>query len=116
MITIELPWTSPPLTLNQRMHWGRHSKLTKEIRSTVALLARGRTITPPVTVSLVWTVTDKRRRDTDNPAPTTKACIDGCRDAGVFTDDHSGIVTHSGCRIEQGSRKGMRLEIREANQ
>lgn len=115
MIVIELPWTTPPLNLNQRMHWRTKARETKTIRSTVAVLARGRRITPPCTVTLVWTVSDRRRRDTDNPAPTVKAAIDGLRDAGCIPDDHAQIVTSSGTRIDyQPGRKTLHLEVRPA--
>lgn len=115
MIIIELPWLKPPLNLNQRLHWAVKAKETRLIRSTVAALARGRTITPPCTVTLVWTVSDRRRRDTDNPSPTVKACIDGLRDAGCIPEDHSQIVTASGTRIDyEPGRKAMSLEVRSA--
>lgn len=116
MIVIELPWPKPPLNLNQRMHWAQKATQTRLIRSTVALLARGVTIPPPCTVTLVWAVSDRRRRDTDNPAPTVKACIDGMRDAGCIAEDHSQIVTASGCRIDYrpGQPSSLRLEVRSA--
>lgn len=113
-ISIQLPFSRPPLNLNQRLHWAVKARETARIRTLVAYLARGKTITPPCEVELVWTVTDKRRRDLDNAAPTTKACTDGLRDAGAIPDDHSGIVVKSGCRIEIGSVKGLRLEVRAA--
>lgn len=112
MITIPLPWKSPPLTLNQRMHWATKARETARIRSIVALLAKGLTINPPIEVELVWTVPDRRRRDVDNPASTVKVCVDALRDAGVIADDHSRIVVRSGTRIEFGTPRSMRLEIR----
>lgn len=115
MTTIELPWLKPPLNLNQRMHWAQKAKETKLIRSTVAVLAKGRVIPLPCVVTLVWTVSDARRRDTDNPAPTVKACIDGMRDAGLLPDDHSGYVVGSGTRIEKiPGTKALRLEVTAA--
>lgn len=115
MTIIDLPWERPPLNLNQRMHWARKAKETKLIRSTVAVLARGRAIPLPCIVTLVWTVSDARRRDTDNPAPTVKACIDGLRDAGCLPDDHSQYVVRSGTAIVKvPGVKALRLEVTAA--
>ena len=111
VITIPLDWTSPPIHGNQRMHWAQKAKLTASVRARVGQLARGQTITPPCEVVLVWTVTDKRRRDTDNPS--LKAMIDGLRDARVFPDDNAQMVKRSWCEIELGTVKAMRLEVRE---
>jgi crossover junction endodeoxyribonuclease RusA len=73
-----LPWTRPPITANQRLHWSVRSRLTGEIRSTVAWLARAAKIPSGrhLTVELVWAPGDRRRRDADNPWPTLKACCD----------------------------------------
>lgn len=117
-ITIPLPWTRPPLSHNDRMHWTRQAPIKARIATVVRYLARGKTITPPCEVVLIWTVTYRRRRDTDNPAPTTKTCIDGLKAAGVFAgqDDHWRIVRRSWCEIELGTVKAMRLEVRSVNQ
>jgi crossover junction endodeoxyribonuclease RusA len=112
-VRIPLPWTSPPLHSNQRLHWAAKARETARIREIVAWQAKGQTITPPVEVELLWTVNDKRHRDADNPMPTTKACIDGCRDAGLLAEDHTGIVVRSFCSIVQGPAKGMALIVRE---
>lgn len=98
MLTIRLPYTTPPLTLNQRLHWAAKHRETARIRHDVGALARAaleRRHTPMTRahVDLWWTPKDARRRDTDNPAPTLKACIDGLRDAGVFLDDDSATVS-----------------------
>lgn len=73
-----LPWSTPPLTQNQRHHWSVRNRKTREIRETVAWLAKAARI--PVcehlTVQLVWAPGDRRRRDGDNCAPTVKACVD----------------------------------------
>ncbi len=128
-ITIRQPWASPILRSNDRMHWAQKARLTKEIRETTATIARSwmvqrnlayrvthRTfpMTGPVTVELVWTVKDKRRRDADSGEPHKKAAIDGLVDAGLISDDRTEVVAWSRCRIEQGTGQGLRLEIRDA--
>jgi hypothetical protein len=67
-----------------------------------------------VTVTLVWEVTDKRRRDVGAAAPTLKAWIDGMVDGGLLAGDHHQIVTEERLRIEVGTRKGVRVEIEPA--
>lgn len=87
--TLTFPWPRPPLSANDRLHWARKSRLTKEIRTTAFMLARNGRI-PAMgccQVQLVWTVTDRRRRDSDNTYPTFKAMCDGLVDAGVVPDD-----------------------------
>lgn len=75
---LALPWARPPLTANQRLNWRARSKLTAEVRTTVAWLARAANIAPGkhLTVGLVWAPGDKRRRDSDNLNPTLKVAID----------------------------------------
>lgn len=124
VMKIRLPYLKPPLSLNQRMHWAPRRNITADIRQSVATLAReqrqvrgrnaGWPVTPPVTVELVWTVTDRIRRDTDNPMPTVKAAIDGLRDSGLLPDDDSETVLWSRCRIERGEIAGLMLVVSEA--
>lgn len=126
VFVVPLPYLRPPLSLNQRLHWAAKAIKTQDIRKAVAVLARqhrtfvgGRVtwpVKPPVTVELVWTVTDRRHRDTDNPVPTLKACIDGLRDSGLLRDDSSEYVPWSRTRIVLGAKAGLRLEIREWRQ
>lgn len=96
------PHTRPPLSLNDRLHWRVEARHKKELRLLVALRARmgGIPAVDRVAVELHWQPRDRRRRDADNPVPTTKACVDGLVDAGVVTDDdhthvqHLGVVFH----------------------
>lgn len=111
-VVIELPWRVPPLTLNQRPHWAVKNSQTQAIRDVVRALAiRLVPLDPPVRVVLLWTVTNRRRRDTDNPSLTTKACIDGLVDAGFLPADHWEIVPDSHCEIRLGDAPGLKLLI-----
>lgn len=111
-VVIELPWRVPPLTLNQRPHWAVKNSQTQAIRDVVRALAlRLVPLDPPVRVVLLWTVTNRRRRDTDNPSLTTKACIDGLVDAGFLPADHWEIVPDSHCEIRLGDEPGLKLLI-----
>lgn len=101
---IDLPYTRPPLSGNQRMHWAPKAKIVRQLRSDVATLCRVKHLPVGlgrIEVTLHWQAPDRRRRDSDNLYPTLKACIDGIRDARVVEDDDSTRVT-SGCVIHEG--------------
>lgn len=87
MWELELPYDRPPLTLNQRLHWARRAKLTKELRLLARLKGRHIPDLESCTVELVWYVNTKHRRDTINAMPTLKALVDGLVDAEVVPDD-----------------------------
>lgn len=119
MWELELPWKSPPLSLNQRMHWAVKARLTKEVRLVGFAKARGSKI-PDLercSVELVWYVNDRRRRDVDNPVLTLKALCDGLVDAEVVADDTPEYMTKLPVRIEYRPRTerqaGMVLVVRE---
>lgn len=87
--TLDLPWTKPPLSANQRLHWKPNAAITARVRRATKLLALSAGI-PPLgrcEVTLTYNPTDKRRRDADNPVPTLKAACDGLVDALVVADD-----------------------------
>lgn len=109
--TIRLPYTNPPLSLNDRMHWATKARLTKEIRAYVREACWYKVPTlERAEVVLHWVPRDKRRRDSDNPFPTLKAAIDGIRDATVLPDDSSEYVT-SRCVIEPPDSKDPHVYI-----
>lgn len=115
--TIDLPFDAPPLRSNDRMHWATKAKLTRDIRWHAAYTTRQTCIGPidgPVVVTLVWVVTDNRRRDAGASAPTLKAALDGIVDAGLLPGDHHQVVREERCRIELGSAPGVRIEIEAA--
>ena len=91
--TIRLPYTRPPLSLNDRSHWATKARLTKEVRSYVREACWYRVPTlAKAHIVLHWVPRDRRARDTDNPFPTLKAAIDGVKDA-CLPDDSSEYVT-----------------------
>jgi len=91
---LKFDYPRPPITANKSYHWREKARLTKDIRQATALLAHR---IPPLgkcRVSLVWVVTDGRRRDGgENVTPTLKPMIDGLVDAGVVLDDTPDLVT-----------------------
>lgn len=111
-IMIELPWTAPVLRSNDRMHWRARAAKVAEVRRTVGWLAKSiRPVHHPITVTLVWTVTNNRRRDAGASYPTLKAAIDGLVDGGVIVDDRHEIVVSETCRIDHGDKPGVRIEL-----
>ena len=114
--TLHLPWKSPPLSLNQRMHWAVKARLTKEVRLIAKLKARHIPDLEKCSVELVWYVNTKHRRDTINPMLTLKALVDGLVDAEVIPDDsHEYVQTQ--VRIEYVPKSvrqaGLVLVVRE---
>ena len=113
--TFIIPWTKPPLTLNQRLHWAEKARLTREVRSLATQLARDIPFMEAVSVELVWVVNNRRRRDADNAVLTLKALCDGLVDADVVADDtpdmmhkHMPVI-----RYEPGSTAHFELRITE---
>jgi crossover junction endodeoxyribonuclease RusA len=85
--TIHFPYTSPPLTLNQRLNRYAKASTTRQLRDLTRIKARD---IPPLghcMVLLTWFVTDKTRRDVDNIVATLKVMCDGLVDADVVEDD-----------------------------
>lgn len=86
---LELGITTPPLTLNQRLHHRVKANITAEVRGRVAALAESLGLEPMTrpAVMLVWLVETRHARDEDNIVATLKAACDGLVDAGVAADD-----------------------------
>jgi crossover junction endodeoxyribonuclease RusA len=99
----------PPLSLNDRGHWGARSRLTKSVREEAAWRARLSKIPrlKKCRVEVTWVVSDTRRRDEDNPAPSAKAVYDGLVDAGVVADDTPEYMEKPSVKIvkQTGERK-----------
>jgi crossover junction endodeoxyribonuclease RusA len=92
---LRLPWTTPPLSANQRLHWRAQAARVAKVRGFVREAVAWSTYTDHpwpidadhVDVTLTYYPRDRRRRDADNLVPTLKACADGLVDAGVTRDD-----------------------------
>lgn len=102
--TLELPYASPPLRDNDRMHWAKKANITKMLRQAAFVLAVN--ALPPlpiradrVSVTLHWQPATNRRRDQLSIAPTLKPLVDGLVDARLISDDDTEHCELS-CRIE----------------
>lgn len=87
--SLVLPWTRPPLSLNDRMHWQVRRSWVRSVRGVAHLLAVRARIPGLVRcgVELVYAPRDVRVRDSDNLVATLKPLCDGLVDAGVVIDD-----------------------------
>lgn len=100
---IDLPWTAPPLSLNDRGNTRLssilRSKTIGEIRADVAVLGKAAKLpagVPYATITMHYRPRDNRARDTINLAPTLKACVDGLCPPKVVKARH-GWNVHAGC-------------------
>ena len=88
--TVRLPWTKPPLSLNDRSHWRKKAADTADVRRLARLFVEVQTqyaVCERVAVTLTYCPRDKRRRDADNLVSTLKAVCDGIVDAHLVADD-----------------------------
>lgn len=97
-LTFEYP--SPPLSLNQRLHPLAKARLTREVREDTNRLGQGIPAMQRCEVWLTWYVTDRRRRDEENPVPTLKAMCDELVTLGVVPDDTPEFMVKHMPRIE----------------
>lgn len=109
---LTLPYTRPPLSLNDREHWGAKARTVKQVRHAVKLLARAKGLPrcERIAVELHYQQKVARAIDGDNLMATVKPCVDGLCDAGVLIDDDSSRVVHHSPVIhapEAGQRHGL---------
>jgi crossover junction endodeoxyribonuclease RusA len=96
-----LPWRTPPLTLNQRLHHMAEYRLKQQVKQAVILLARQQKIPHLAAISaeLRWLKADNRKADSDNIAATLKPALDGLVAAGVLDDDDSDHVLRTSTKV-----------------
>lgn len=87
---LDLPWKTPPLSLNgQRGNHYARSRTTKAVRAIAAFKAREAKV-PALdrcSIELHYAPRDRRRRDALNLVATLKPIEDGIVDAGCVPDD-----------------------------
>lgn len=113
--TIRLPYTTPPLTSNQRLHWRSEYAIKKALRQAVTLAARAQNIPPleSAHIVLVYTPRDRRRRDSHNLVPSVKVAVDALVALGILKDDTPEYLSESMPIIAPPDRNDphLRLEI-----
>ena len=90
MILVELPWPSPLLSPNSRVHWSQRARATKKARAD-ARVATYAALGPergpyaeyggPIAVRMAFRPPDMRRRDLDGMLSRCKSALDGIADA-----------------------------------
>jgi crossover junction endodeoxyribonuclease RusA len=99
--TMSLPWSRPPLSLNDRLPWQTRHRLSVQVRQAAAMLARHHRI-PPISrceVRLLYAPRDGRVRDEDGLVATLKPLCDGLVDAGVVPDDGPAFMLKPSPRV-----------------
>lgn len=98
---------------NHRLHFMERSRKTRELRNLASWAARAqlKPVEGRVRVLCTYQWPDARRRDAENLAPTSKACVDGIRDAGILPDDDSRHVVGVDNRQGEKSPTGILLTI-----
>jgi crossover junction endodeoxyribonuclease RusA len=94
MTRVDLPYTKPPLSMNDRDHWFVKAKKVRAVRLAVQRLCADLDPMPAAVLTLHYQPRDRRHRDSDNLFATVKAVADGIRDAGVIPDDDTRYLSH----------------------
>lgn len=117
-IVLELPWTAPPLSMNDRGASAgaafAKSRQIKDIRDTIRILAIAGHLQRNcghASVELHYRPKDRRRRDTDNLTATAKPIYDGLIDYGLVQDDTPEFMAKLEPVIHQKGAPSMWLEI-----
>jgi len=92
-ITVTLPWPTPKLSPNARIHWAQLSKAKSEYRRACFALCREAGLkagvfgnADEITLTLEFVPPTRARRDADNCLASMKAGIDGISDALQLDD------------------------------
>lgn len=114
-----LPWDSPPLRSNKRLHHMAEHRIKRDIRQAGFVQAKKWMIDNPgtyplltlVDITMTWHVPTKHRRDASSGAPTIKSWVDGVVDAGLLHDDSWVWLRSEICRIEYAPGVPMQLTV-----
>lgn len=111
-MTLAIP-SSVVINSNHRLHWTVKGRKTRELRNLAhwSALAQLKPVEGRVRVLCVYQWPDNRRRDAENLAPTSKACVDGLRDAHILPDDDARYVVGVDNRQGEKSLTGLLLTI-----
>lgn len=112
---IPLRWLKPPLTGNWRGTTRVNGHVVAKVLAEARWAIRAARLPAMVgaNVTLVWQVTDKRRRDADNIAATLKPVLDALVQEGVLPDDSWVHVPETRQRIVAGDTFAMWLEVED---
>jgi crossover junction endodeoxyribonuclease RusA len=111
-MTLAIP-RAVALSANDRRHWADKGRRTRELRSLASWAAKQqlKPVEGRVRVLCTYRWPDARRRDAENMAPTSKACVDGLRTAGILVDDDARYVVGVDNRQGEKSPTVLLLEL-----
>lgn len=108
-----LPYTSPPLSMNDRWaHWGQERKAQREVSKAASVVIRAAGWPREmfrIDVGLVWYRGTNAHADSDNIIATIKPCVDAMKPAdaqknrpwglGMIREDYSRVVRNVAGRV-----------------
>lgn len=88
-LVVPLPWTRPPMSLNDRRHWSAHHTERDDVMKTARWSIRAARLGhhDRVETCLHWRPARAGRRDSDNPVATAKVVCDALVLEQVVDDD-----------------------------
>lgn len=93
--TLSFDWPSPPLSMNDRLHFCVEAKRKQAVKLEVLEAATRLPELGRCRITMTWFVTDKRVRDVENPVATLKVVCDALVDAGIVPDDRPAFMEKS---------------------
>lgn len=110
---LDFPRPDEWISANERTHWAVKAAKTRAWRAAAAVHARAARIPRLDRAHVLAEVcmTDHRRRDALNWAPTVKAAVDGLTDAGCWVDDDAAHVVGPDLRIGPAVKGRARLRL-----
>lgn len=98
--TLRPDWDKPPMSMNDHDIRQVEARKTAEIRQEIYQLALAAKIPPmpKISVRMIWTVPDRKRRDQENPTLTYKAVCDALA-APTVTRTRRGVKVSPGALI-----------------
>lgn len=103
---LRFPQPAARYSMNDRLHWSRAHAVKEVWRDAAYWWAKSNRLPqnlPPCEIRVTFPVPDRRRRDSDNPAPTVKAIVDGLVLHGCWPDDDPMWVETLGSRFSRDS-------------
>lgn len=101
---ITLPWPSPDLSPNARIHWGRKSRAVKKYRHDAFWAAKEKGVPflhKEINLRITFIPPTNRKRDEDNCIASIKAGLDGIAQAWGINDTNFHIAEHSIARARK---------------
>ena|SRR3990167_1365460 len=111
-----IPETPQSLNTLLRINRWVREKYRKEIAELIGWLCKSQKIKPvknPVILQFIVTFNNKHRHDYDNYLGGAKYIIDGLKEAGIFPDDNSKVITAINMSFKIGRDKETKIEIIE---